>query len=264
MATKATAERRPVLATRGLTVSYGGVKANDSIDLEVYAGEVVGLIGPNGAGKTTFIDAVSGFTDCTGEVWVGDRRVDSMPPYRRRRHGLARSWQSGELFADLTAGENLQVVRHRVGIRSMLVDLVRRGGSKLDEEVYSTLCAVGLDHAADRLPEELSLGEQKLVGVARALTGGSQMLLLDEPAAGLDTNEGRDLGRRLRRIADTGVGCLLVDHDMGLVLELCDRIYVLDFGRLICVGTAAEVTADKGVVAAYLGSPDLDGDRVSG
>ena len=244
------------LRTCGLTVTYGGVTANDAVDLHVEAGEVVGLIGPNGAGKTTFIDAVSGFTPCTGEVWMGQARVDRMPPHRRRRNGLARTWQAGELFTDLTAAENLEVACRNVGLGMVLGDLVRRGAPRRDEHVTRALEAVGLADAGDRRPTDLSLGEQKLIGVARALAGGSRVLLLDEPAAGLDTEESRRLGGQLRKIAAGGIAALLVDHDMGLVLEVCDRVYVLDFGKLISTGTPEQIVADPAVVAAYLGSPE--------
>lgn len=244
------------LSARGLTVAYGGVVANDAIDLHVDAGEVVGLIGPNGAGKTTFIDAVSGFTRCTGEVRIGETRVDGMAPHRLRRLGMARTWQAGELFTDLTVAENLEVACRTVGVKTVWTDLVRGRARGLDQRVGHALDAVGLADAADRHPTDLSLGEQKLVGVARALAGGSRVLLLDEPAAGLDTDESFRLGDQLRKIAATGLATLLVDHDMGLVLEVCDRIYVLDFGRIIATGTAAEVIADPAVVAAYLGTPE--------
>lgn len=245
-----------ILKTCGLTVAYGGVTANDAIDLHVDTGEVVGLIGPNGAGKTTFIDAISGFTRCSGEVWIGDTRIDRMAPHRRRRMGLARTWQAGELFTDLTVSQNLQVACRNVGLKTVFTDLVHRGAARPDPHVEQALEAVGLSDAGDRRPTDLSLGEQKLVGVARALAGQSRVVLLDEPAAGLDTDESLRLGGQLRKIAAGGVGALLVDHDMGLVLEVCDRIYVLDFGRIISSGTPAEVVADPAVVAAYLGSPE--------
>ncbi len=246
----------PLFSAHELTVRYGGVTANDAIGIEVRTGEVVGLIGPNGAGKTTFIDAVSGFTKSNGEVWLEGRRIDSLAPHRRRRLGLARTWQAGELFADLTAAQNLEVAcRGTVGLRTILGDLVGRGRGG-GEAVEGALEAVGLSGYGERWPEDLSLGEQKLVGVARALAGESRALLLDEPAAGLDSGESLRLGLQLRKIAAGGVGILLVDHDMDLVMEICDRIYVLNFGRLICEGTKTEVVADADVVAAYLGSPE--------
>jgi branched-chain amino acid transport system ATP-binding protein len=255
---------QPLLRAAGLSVHYGGVCANDAIDLHVGAGEIVGLIGPNGAGKTTFIDAVSGFTPCSsGEVWVGETRVDGMPAHRRRKVGLARTWQSGELFSDLTVGENLSVAARTVGLRMLGSDLLRLGRQRPDPAVARALDAVGLAHEADRRPTDLSLGQQKLVGVARALAGDSRVLLLDEPAAGLGTEESRHFGEQMKRIAATGVSALLVDHDMGLVLEVCDRVYVLDFGTLIASGRPQEIVADEAVVAAYLGSPDPETDAVA-
>ncbi|HKZ14313.1 MAG TPA: ATP-binding cassette domain-containing protein [Solirubrobacterales bacterium] len=244
-----------LLSAHELTVRYGGVTANDAISIEIRGAEVVGLIGPNGAGKTTFIDAVSGFTKSKGEVRLEGRRIDSLAPHRRRRLGLARTWQAGELFADLTAAQNLEVAcRGTVGLRTILGDLVGRG--RHGGAVEGALEAVGLSGYGERWPEDLSLGEQKLVGVARALAGESRVLLLDEPAAGLDSNESLRLGMQLRKIAAGGIGILLVDHDMDLVMEICDRIYVLNFGHLICEGSKTEVIADEDVAAAYLGSPE--------
>jgi len=244
------------LRATDLTVAYGGVRANDCVNLHVGGGEIVGLIGPNGAGKTTFIDGVSGFTRYSGTVEVDGAAVDSLAPHRRRKIGLARTWQAGELFSDLTVAENLSVAQVDAGIRTLFRDLWRRGAPTPDEQVARALAAVGLVDAADRYPTDLSLGEQKLVGVARALVGETKVLLLDEPAAGLDTEETARLVKQLRAIAAGGVSILLVDHDMGLVLEVCHRVYVLDFGKLIASGTPAEISAEQAVVAAYLGSVD--------
>jgi branched-chain amino acid transport system ATP-binding protein len=247
---------RAALRTAGLTVRYGGVCANDSVDLSVAPGELVGLIGPNGAGKTTFIDAVSGFTAASGEVWVGSTQVDAMRAHRRRRLGLARTWQAGELFNDLTVGDNLAAACQSPGIGMVAADLLRRRSRRRDPAVERALGAVGLADAADRRPSDLPLGEQKLVGVARALVGDPSVLLLDEPAAGLDSEESLLLGAQLRTLAAAGTGVLLVDHDMHLVLQACDRLYVMDFGKVIASGRPSEIVADADVVAAYLGSAD--------
>lgn len=248
-----------LLETGGLSVRYGGVSANSDIDISVAAGEIVGLIGPNGAGKTTFVDAVTGFTKSTGTVSLRGERLDKASPHRRRRAGMARTWQAGELFTDLTVAQNLAVAVQPVGLRAMLADVVN--GSRPPADVISAaLELVGLDDAADQLPGELTLGQQKLVGVARALVGGTQLVLLDEPAAGLDTHESRDFGIELRRIAATGIGILLIDHDMSLVLDVCDRLYVLDFGRVIASGPPAAIQDDPAVISAYLGSPEVDPD----
>jgi branched-chain amino acid transport system ATP-binding protein len=244
----------PLLRTRDISVQYGGVRANDQVCIEVRPAEIVGLIGPNGAGKTTFVDAVTGFAPCSGTIELDGVRLDSAPAHRRRSLGLARTWQSGELFTDLTVAENLAVSVDPAGLRGMLADLGRRR-HRADAEIQQALSLVGLEALAGRRPDELSLGRQKLAGVARALVGATRVLLLDEPAAGLDTEESAEFGRELRRIAASGPGVLVIDHDMTLVMDVCDRVYVMDFGKIIASGTPNDVSSDDQVIAAYLGSP---------
>lgn len=247
------------LKARGLSVRYGGVVANDDISLEVGPGEIVGLIGPNGAGKTTFVDAVTGFTTSTGEVTMGGQRIDGFSAHRRRGTGMARTWQAGELFADLTVAENLAVAVQKPGLKALVADIFT-GSKPPATTIADALSMVGLTDVADKNPGELALGQQKLVGVARALVGGTKVVLLDEPAAGLDTHESRDFGDELRRIAATGIGVLLIDHDMSLVLDVCHRLYVLDFGKVIASGPPQEIRDDPKVVAAYLGSAEVEAD----
>jgi branched-chain amino acid transport system ATP-binding protein len=242
-----------VLETRELTVRYGGVVANECVSLTVPLGEITGLIGPNGAGKTTFLDAVSGFTPYSGEVLLDGASLTGIAPHRRARKGLARTWQSVELFDELTVRENVQVAATPLRVRSLLADLASPGRRAMASDPHAALELLGLGARADERPSTLSLGEQKLVGVARALAGGPACLLLDEPASGLDSHESRELGRRLRAIAQHDIGVLLVDHDMDLVLDVCSRIYVLDFGRVIASGAPEEIRADERVIAAYLG-----------
>ena len=246
-----------VLTARGITVIYGGLRAVDALDVEVRAGEIVGLIGPNGAGKTSFIDAVTGFTPCTGEVQLNGDDISSASPHQRARKGLVRTWQAVELFDDLSAVDNV-----RVGSDSghdgwrLLADLVRPNPPTAPA-TRDAIELMELDAVATRRPSELTVGRQKAVGVARALARTPRVLLLDEPGAGLDAAESASFGRHLRRIAATGVGCVLIDHDMHLVLGVCDRIYVVEFGRAIAHGRPDEVRADPAVIAAYLGSGDL-------
>ncbi|GAA4698581.1 hypothetical protein GCM10023215_41230 [Pseudonocardia yuanmonensis] len=243
------------LHTRDLTVRYGGLVANDSVTIDVEPGTVVGLIGPNGAGKTTFVDAVTGFTACEGEIVLDGARIDALPPHQRRTAGLSRTWQSGELFGNLSVAENLLVAARTGGWRTLVRDVFVPRRKASDDVVARALEVVGLGDVADTLARDLTLGQQKLVGVARALAGGCEVLLLDEPAAGLDSMESQAFAARVRSIADSGPGILLIDHDMSLVLGVCDVVTVLEFGKQIFTGTPAEARTDPTVVAAYLGAP---------
>jgi branched-chain amino acid transport system permease protein len=224
-----------VLEIRDLSVTFGGVHALEHVDMEVGQGELVGLIGPNGAGKTTLIDAITGFVPCTGHVTLDGHDIGRMAPYARARRGLSRTWQNTDLFDDLEVGENVTVAA--------------RG----DADPEQVLGLVDLAWAAPAMPDQLSEGARKLVGVARALAGNPRLLCLDEPGAGLDARESEELGRSLRELADRGQSTLLIDHDMGLVLSICDRVVVLEFGRVIADGPPESVRRDERVIAAYLG-----------
>jgi branched-chain amino acid transport system permease protein len=221
----------PVLSVHDLSVAFGGVHALEKVELTVREGELVGLIGPNGAGKTTLIDAVTGFVPFTGEVKLDGQDIARMAAYERARLGLARTWQNTDLFDDLEVGENVAVA----GGASQILDLVDLGW------------------AAPAMPDQLPEGTRKLVGVARALAGEPRLLCLDEPAAGLDARESEELGRSLRELANRGQSTLLIDHDMGLVLSICDRVVVLEFGRVIADGPPEAVRQNDRVIAAYLG-----------
>ncbi|GHF34829.1 branched-chain amino acid transport system ATP-binding protein [Amycolatopsis bartoniae] len=240
------------LETVRLGVTYGGNKALDDVSLSISEGELVGLIGPNGAGKTTFIDAITGFTRCSGNVMLEGTDISGDKPHVRARKGLNRTWQGAELYDELTVRENLEVGAANSqaggGLRKLLT-----GRGPAPEAVDRALDLLKLRHLADDLPEALPQGRRKMVDVARAFAAGGRVLCLDEPAAGLDSDESLELGRRLRSLVDAGTSLLLVDHDMGLVLSVCDRIYVLDLGRVIAVGTPEEIRSSDAVVKAYLG-----------
>jgi ABC-type branched-subunit amino acid transport system ATPase component/ABC-type branched-subunit amino acid transport system permease subunit len=248
------AGRAPVLQVSGLSVAYGGVRALSDVSLEVREGELVGLIGPNGAGKTTLVDAIAGFAGGSGRVELDGHDIGGLAPHERARRGLARTWQSTDLFHDLDVLENLMVAGRPGSAAVMDRTAARR------REAEEVLDLVGLAWAGDAMPDQLSEGQRKLAGVARALAGNHRLLCLDEPAAGLDTRESEDLGRRLRALADRGQSTLLIDHDMGLVLNICDRIVVLEFGRVIADGAPEAVRSDQRVIAAYLGSGNQRGD----
>jgi branched-chain amino acid transport system ATP-binding protein len=250
-----------VLDVRSLTVRYGNVVALNDVSFSVARGSVMGLIGPNGAGKTTLIDALTNYTRASGgEVEFEGRSSAGERPHRLARRGLVRTFQSVELFDDLTVEENLAVASQPPSLFGALGRVFTGGGETRTEDVSWALSVTELEDVADRFPAELSHGRRKLVGVGRALARRPSLLLLDEPAAGLDTDETLALGQRLRTLPDHGVSVLLIDHDMGLVLGVCDRVIVLDFGNLIAAGTAAEIRADPRVVEAYLGSTESSHD----
>ena len=246
------ADETPVLEAQKVSVSFGGVQALVDVDLRVEPGQLLGLIGPNGAGKTTFIDAITGFVRYRGDVLLDGRDLAGKAPHVRARHGLSRTWQSVELFDDLTARENVAVSADPSAL-SAFRDVVSRPGGR-SERVEDALALFGLEDRGDVMPSDLSQGERKLVGVARAYAATPRLLCLDEPAAGLDAIESEALGRHLREIVDRGTAMLLVDHDMGLVLSISDYVVVLEFGEVIAEGTPDTVRRDPNVIGAYLGS----------
>jgi sulfate-transporting ATPase len=231
----------PLLEVRNLTVRYGGVVAVDDVSIDVEQGQIVGLIGPNGAGKTTTIDALSGFRGCAGSVVLAGQDMQHMSPHRRAALGLARTFQLAGVADDLTVEENVQVGQHRAATHDRTA-------------LTRILVGLGLVDVRKLPVSMLSQGQRQLVSVARALAGEPRLVLLDEPAAGLDRAESLWLADRLRAVRDTGVTILLVDHDMSLVLDLCDAIDVLDFGALIATGTPDQVRRDERVSTAYLGA----------
>ena len=244
-----------LLRAHGVSVAFGGVQALLDVDLAVDAAELVGLIGPTGAGKTPLIDAVTGFTPVTaGGVSLAGREIAALTPDQRARLGLVRTFQSAETFAPLTVTEHLLAAAQPAGLLGSLRDLVApRRGTPVD--VAWVLDELGLSAVADQFPDDLSYGQRKLVDLARALVTKPRVVLLDEPAAGLDSTETAELAGMLRTVRDSGIGVLLIDHDMDLVLDVCDRVYVLDFGRIIATGSPAEIRADARVIDAYLGAP---------
>jgi branched-chain amino acid transport system ATP-binding protein len=220
---------------------------------------LVGLIGPNGAGKTTCIDGLTGFVPTTGRIEFDGKEINSLPAYKRAGLGLGRTWQSLELFDDLNVEENLQVAAEKQSIGNFFADLVVPRRKRNHEGVDYALDVLGLQSIRTLMPSQLSQGQRKLVSAARALAARPKLVCMDEPAAGLDTAESQELGKRLRQIIDAGITIFLVDHDMGLVLNVCDYLYVIEFGQKIAEGTPAEVVKNERVIEAYLGQSANEG-----
>ena len=246
----------------GLTVRFGGVVAADSVTMVLRPGEVHGLIGPNGAGKTTAIDAVTGFVPLAeGTVRLDDDDITGWPAQRRARAGISRSFQSLELFETMTVRENLLAAGDRHDQSAFLTNLVRPGRDEYTPAALAAIHEFDLEPDLERRPQELSYGRRRLVAIARAVASGSSVLLLDEPAAGLDDTETAELGRLIVRLAkEWGIAVLLVEHNVSVVLDVSDQISVLNFGKVIANGTPAEIRNNPEVIAAYLGAEDVGGD----
>jgi branched-chain amino acid transport system ATP-binding protein len=232
------------LRASSVSRSFAGVQALRDVSLELGPGEVVGLIGPNGAGKSTLVNVLSGFDrPSSGRVLLGDRDVTRWRAHRRGRHGLARTFQHTHAFRGLTVRENVEVSALGVGASG------REATRRADE----LLGLLGLAEYADRPASDLPHGDERRLGVARALAMDPRYVLLDEPAAGLSEAEVPSFAAAVRTVRDRGAGVLLVDHNVALVLEVSERIHVLDQGTTLAEGTPQEIRAHLGVAAAYLG-----------
>jgi branched-chain amino acid transport system ATP-binding protein len=255
---KPPADEVPVFAVAGVGVRFGGLVALDDVSLDIAAGTVHGVIGPNGAGKTTLFNVCCGFVrPDTGTVLRHGRPVRDLRPHRLARMGVARTLQGVGLFRGLTVAENVMVGadRHRrAGFASTLFALPRsdRDEHALRERAMAALVELGADGYADRLPGSLPYAVQKRVSLARALAMEPELLLLDEPASGLGAGEMAELAELIRGLTNR-MSVVLVEHHMDLVMDVCDRITVLDFGRVVAEGTPDEVRDDQAVIDAYLG-----------
>jgi len=235
-----------LLEARGIRVHFGGVKALDEVDLAVRRNEILGLIGPNGAGKTTLVNVLSGFQrPTTGAVKLLDEDVTSWPPDELARQGLVRTFQAIRLFPAMTVFENVEAA-------ALCAAPGRRAARGLTSEL---LLSLKLEHRADYAAGDLPHGDERKLGIARALALRPTFLLLDEPAAGLSEAEGDELVALLIGLRDRfALGLLVIEHDMRLIMALCERIQVLDHGKTIAVGTPSEIRRDETVRSAYLGS----------
>lgn len=234
------------LEARGVSVQFDGLKAIDQVNFSMSDDEIVGLIGPNGAGKTTLLNVLSGFQPpTTGKVLLGGTDFTGSSPNRLARRGVARTFQSVRLFPTMTVRENVEL--GSIGIGSS-----RGEARKLADRI---LAALGLSHRADVLAQSLSHGEERLAGIARGVAVGPRFLLLDEPGAGLDEEESDELLEALRQLhRDFDLAILVVEHDMRLIMRLCARLHVLDYGGTLATGTPEEIRRHPDVLRAYLGA----------
>ena len=239
----------PILEVSDVTVNFGGNRAVDNVSLPVERGSLTGLIGPNGAGKTTLFNVISGLlSPSSGKVTMERRDITRRKPHQRARMGLARTFQRLELFTSLSVRENIQVageIRNRwdVGAR---VDAVSESERVID--------LIGLGEVADAEVSEIPTGQARIVELGRALMTQPKVLLLDEPASGQTEDETVIFGELLKKLAAEGITVFLVDHDMALVMSVCEIIHVLDFGNIIARGTPSEIQNNSAVLEAYLGS----------
>lgn len=250
------------LTGRDIQLSFGGIKVLQGLSFELRPGEITGLIGPNGAGKTSLFNCLTGaYRPQGGSISFAGQELRGLSPAQRAERGIVRSFQTVALCPDLTVIENVMMGlsrNYKAGWLDAFLPL-KRGRlerAEMREKAMAALQDFGLAQTADLLPEQLPPGNQRLVEIARAIVGNPRVLLLDEPAAGLNNSETRDLARALERLISPDLVMVVVEHDMDLVMSLCDRIHVLNFGEFVACGTPDEVRKDPDVIRIYLGGED--------
>ncbi|HGG0417106.1 TPA: ABC transporter ATP-binding protein [Clostridium sporogenes] len=237
-----------ILEVKDLNINFGGITAVDNLNFSVKKGEILGVIGPNGAGKTTLYNTITGiYKPSKGDIFLNNKKITGMKPYKISRLGIARTFQNIRLFNSLTVLENILV--GRVSELKKLVKL-----NPYMEETCDILKVVGLEKVINNMASDLPYGQQRKVETARALAISPKVLLLDEPAAGMNNYEKRDLKNLINILReDFNITVLIIEHDMGVIMELCDRILVLDYGKKIAEGSPEEISNDDNVIKAYMG-----------